>query len=205
MCLWSHFPHVFGNFNVWPKLTILQSGCFINFPNRLIFRILAIFSGHFLHRTIVMYVLSWLASPGNPTMSAHAEGKKGTCHNDIIYTVETREGGGGGNNPKTLLEVERRYNKHNGTTHMWITEDLWLHRLTNAGNSKHALAQMHARTQQNAGERRPLTNARAQVPHKTPLCTKESWHKRMHWHVCITIPQTLFVVNKRSLQLTPLN
>ena len=37
-------------------------------------------------------------------MSPHAEGKKGTRHTDIIYTVETREGRGGGDNPETMLE-----------------------------------------------------------------------------------------------------
>ena len=45
----------------------------------------------------------WLANPGIPAMSPHAEGKKGTCHSDTIYTVETREGGGG-NNPETMVE-----------------------------------------------------------------------------------------------------
>ena len=40
---------------------------------------------------------------GNPAMSPHAEGKKGTSHIDIIYTVETREGKGE-NNPETMLE-----------------------------------------------------------------------------------------------------
>ena len=29
--------------------------------------------------------------------------QKGTCHTDIIYTVETREGGGGGD-PETMQE-----------------------------------------------------------------------------------------------------
>ena len=40
---------------------------------------------------------------GNPVTSPHAEGKKGTSHTDIIYTVETREGRGE-NNPETMLE-----------------------------------------------------------------------------------------------------
>ena len=53
---------------------------------------------------------------------------------------------------------------------MWTTEDHGLHRFTNAG-SKHALAQVHGRTQQNARERRPLTDALAKVPQKTPLGT----------------------------------
>jgi len=54
----------------------------------------------------------------------------------------------------------------------------------------------------------PLTDALAQVPHKTPLGMKESCHRQMQWHVCITIPQTLkgtqtpFVVNSVQLHLT---
>ena len=50
MCLWSRFSHVFSNFIFWRKLTILQrlwpldSGHFSNFQNRLIFRILGVFS-----------------------------------------------------------------------------------------------------------------------------------------------------------------
>ena len=51
-------------------------------------------------------------------------------------------------------------------------EGLRLHRLTNA-TSKHALVQVHEQTQQNAREPRPLTNALAQVPHKTLLGTRE--------------------------------
>ena len=34
--------------------------------------------------------------------SHHAEGKKGTSHTDVVYTVQKREGGGGGN-PETIL------------------------------------------------------------------------------------------------------
>ena len=41
-----------------------------------------------------MRLLPWLANPGKPAMSPQAEGKKGTHHTDIIYTVETREVGG---------------------------------------------------------------------------------------------------------------
>ena len=42
----------------------------------------------------------------NPAMSPHAEGTKGTHYNDIVYTVEKREGeGGGGNNPETTLKI----------------------------------------------------------------------------------------------------
>ena len=53
---------------------------------------LAASSSRFLGRTIVMYLPSWVANPGDPIMNPHAEGKKGTRHNDIIYTEETREG-----------------------------------------------------------------------------------------------------------------
>ena len=46
------------------------------------------------------------------------------------------------------------------------------HRVTNA-TAKHALVYVNERTQQNAREGRPLTDARVQVPHKTPLGTRE--------------------------------
>ena len=45
-----------------------------------------------------MRQLPCLENPGNPAMSPHTKGKKGTCH-----TVEIREGGGG-NNLETMLE-----------------------------------------------------------------------------------------------------
>ena len=96
--------------------------------------------------------------------------------------------GSGGTIQKLCLNVEWRHNKHKGSTCMWTTEDSWLHRLTNA-SSKHALAQMYEWAQQNAQECRPLTNALAQVPHRTLL---RAWRNvDMHWHVCITILQTL--------------
>ena len=50
-----------------------------------------------------MRLLPWLANRGKPAMSPHAEGKKGTRHTDIVYTVEKR-GRVGGNNPKTVLK-----------------------------------------------------------------------------------------------------
>ena len=45
-----------------------------------------------LDKTAPMAGKSWQPSHG-----------KGTCHNDIIYTVETREGRGE-NNPETMLD-----------------------------------------------------------------------------------------------------
>ena len=51
-----------------------------------------------------MRLLPWLANPGNPTMSPHTEGKKGTRHTDVVYTVEKRERVGGGNNPEIMLK-----------------------------------------------------------------------------------------------------
>ena len=50
-------------------------------------------SSQLLHETA-----PWLANPGNPAMTPLLEGKKGTHHTDMIYTVET----GGGDNPKTM-------------------------------------------------------------------------------------------------------
>ena len=96
----------------------------------------------------------------------------------------------GGTTQKLCLNVEWRYNKHKGSTHMWTTEDHWLHRLTST-SSVHALVLVNKQTQQNARELRPLMDALAQVPHKTPLSMKERWHWRVCWCVCITIPQTL--------------
>ena len=52
----------------------------------------------------LMRLLPWLANPANPATSPHADGKKATCHTDMIYTVEKREGGGGGDNPDTMPE-----------------------------------------------------------------------------------------------------
>ena len=50
-------------------------------------------------------------NPGNPAMSPYAEGKKGTFHTGIIYTVETRKGEGG-TTQKLHLKAEEHYNKH---------------------------------------------------------------------------------------------
>jgi len=38
-------------------------------------------------------LLPWLANPGKPAMSPHAEGRAGTHH--TVRTVEKREGNGG--------------------------------------------------------------------------------------------------------------
>ena len=91
---------------------------------------------------------------------------------------------------------------------MWTTEDCWLHMLTN-DSSKHTLAQVQKPTQQNERVRRPLMDALVQVPHKTPLGTKEHWHREMQWHACKTILQTLkgntyafLFVNSVKLHLT---
>ena len=55
-----------------------------------------------------MRLLIWLANRGNPAMSPHAKGKKGTCYNDIVYTAKKREGEG---------EQPRNYTrKQNGPT-----------------------------------------------------------------------------------------
>ena len=78
-------------------------------------------------------------------MSPHAEGKKGTHDTDVIYMVETKTGGGEKTH-KLCLKAEWHYKELEGTTPMWTTEDRCLHRLTNA-SSKHALAQVHERSQ----------------------------------------------------------
>ena len=89
--------------------------------------------------------------------------------------------------------------KHQGSTLMWTTEDRRPHRLANT-SSKDALVQVHKRTQQNARERRPLTDALAQVSHKTLLV-------RAHNNFAVRQrTQTLFnVVNSIKLHLTAFN
>ena len=137
-----------------------------------------------------MRLLPWLANPGNPALSPHTEGKKGTCHTDIVHTVEKMGKGRGEQSKKLCSNVEWRHNKHEGSMRMWAIEDCWLHRFTNAG-STHPLACVHEQTTLNARECRPLPLALSHVPHKTPLDKKERWHRWMHWHVCLTNPQTL--------------
>jgi len=51
----------------------------------------------------------WLANPCSPAMSPCAEGKKGTCHTDVINTEETRKSRGRSNletmlAPRTVLQ-----------------------------------------------------------------------------------------------------
>ena len=57
---------------------------------------------HYLQPAPRWRLFPWLANPGNPAMSPHAEGRAGTCHTEL--TVEKREGnlgggGGGGGQP----------------------------------------------------------------------------------------------------------
>ena len=110
-----------------------------------------------------MRLLLWLANPGNPAISPHPEGTKGTCYNNIVYTVEKRESWGGGTTQKLHSKAEWSYNKHEGSTHMWITDDRKLHRLTNA-SSTHALCR--------------CTNKSSKMQGSTDPC-------RMHWHKCL--------------------
>ena len=42
-------------------------------------------------------------NPGNQAMSPNTEGKKGTCHADIVYAVG-KKGSVWGNNPETMLK-----------------------------------------------------------------------------------------------------
>ena len=56
-----------------------------------------------------MRLLPWLANPCSPAMSPCAEGKKGTCHTDVINTEETRKSRGRSNletmlAPRTVLQ-----------------------------------------------------------------------------------------------------
>ena len=100
----------------------------------------------------LMRLLSWLTTPGNPTMSPHAEGQRGTHHSDIINTVEIREDGGGTqklslNGATTNMRIHARVDNRRP-----LTAQVYQH-------SKHALAQVHEQTQQNAREHRPLMDA----------------------------------------------
>ena len=66
--------------------------------------------------------------------------------------------------------------------------------------SKHALGQVQEHTEKNTWERRPLKDALAQVPYKTPLGTKACWHRQMDNNDCRPLRD-----HKYSLLLTPLN
>ena len=159
-----------------------------------------------LDETAPMAGQSW--QPSHEAPRRREEGH--SSHWCSIYSGEKGKGRRGETTQKLCSNVESRYNKHEGSTHMWTTEDRWPHRLTNAG-SMDALAHMHEQTMLNARERRPPLHALVQVPHKTTLNMKERWHGWMHWCVCITNPQTLegtqllFVVNSVKLHLTALN
>ena len=102
---------------------------------------------------------------------------------------------------KLRSNVEWHYNKHEESTLMWTTEDRWLHRLSNA-SSTHALGQMHEQIQPNAREHRPVPHALTQVPQKTPLGTKQHWHRT---RACAEQFHRPLREHKRSLLLTPLN
>ena len=53
-------------------------------------------------------LLPWLANPGNPAMSSHAEGEKktGTCHTD--KTVERKGGTGEGDSLQGVPALRRK-------------------------------------------------------------------------------------------------
>ena len=54
-------------------------------------------------------LLPWLANPGRPTMSPHAEVRAGTCH--TARTVEKREEVGGGGEPSRRAPLNCHSNK----------------------------------------------------------------------------------------------
>ena len=135
-----------------------------------------------------MRLLPWLANPGNPAMSPHTEGNKGTCHTGIIYTVESREGRG--RTIQLCLKAEGCYHecmRHPCACGQQKTTDCIS--LLMLAPSKHWCRCMieHSRML----EHRPLTDALVQVPHKIQLGTREHRHMGMHWGMCITIPHTV--------------
>jgi len=70
-----------------------------------------------------MRLLPWLANPGNPAMSPHAEGKEGTHHTDIVYIQWKKGKGRERTTQKLCSNVEWCHNKHKGSTCMWTTGD----------------------------------------------------------------------------------
>ena len=89
-----------------------------------------------------MKLLPWLANPGNPAMSSHAEGKKGTRRTDTVYIQwkkgEGKRGERRGTTQKLCSNVEWRYNKQDA--HVDNKRPLtaqayqrWLHACTAAG------------------------------------------------------------------------
>ena len=58
---------------------------------------------------VTQRLLPWLANPGNPAMSPHAEGEKkktGTCHTD--KTVESKGGTGEGRQPPRSAHAQEK-------------------------------------------------------------------------------------------------
>ena len=145
-----------------------------------------------------MSLLPWLANAGNPAMSPYAEGKKGTCHTDIIYARETRKGRVG-TTQKLRLKAERWYNECSRDPPQWgqhkATECTGLPLLA---QSKHwcSCTNKHSKTKGNAD------------PWQVHWCKWEHWHRLMHRHVSIAIlwtlkrTQMLFDVNSIKLHLT---
>ena len=127
-------------------------------------------------------------------------GKKGTCHTDIIYMVETRVGRG--EQPiETMLEGRTALHRK----HEWQEKNADCTGLPMLAQTTHWHRWTNKQTQQNKRECRPLLDALVQVCHKTPLGHGECRHSWMHWHLYITILQTLkgtqmlFVVNSVKL------
>jgi len=138
-------------------------------------------------RGIHYWQLPWLANPGNPAMSPHPEGK-GRGPLMISQTMETRDGGGRGTTQRLCWNAEWCYNKYEGSTdnRRPLTVQAYQCKLK-------ACTGASART--NAGKCNG-TQTLDGCTHKTLLGMKEHWQRWMHWHVYITIAQTLFVVNK---------
>ena len=90
--------------------------------------------------------------------------------------MQKREvGGGGGDVPEIMLKNRVHSPQTQGIQTYVDNRRLLTAQAYQIANSMHALVQMHERTQQNSDrEHRPLLDELAQVPHKTPLGTKES-------------------------------
>jgi len=120
----------------------------------------------------------------------------------IWYTVETKEGWVGGITQKLCSNAEQPYNKHEESMHMWQenTADCTSFPILQYLLYLKACTGVQEHTEKNTWERRPLKDALVQVPHKTPLGTKECWHRQMDNNDCRPSRE-----DKYSLLLTPLN
>ena len=128
-----------------------------------------------LAASFMLRLLPWVANPGNPAMSPHAEGKKGACHTDIIYIQWKKKTSVGRGGEGLCSNVEWHFNKHKCTRDPRACGQ---HKTTDCTGPLMLAPRMHChrcmnKQRKNAGERRPLPHALGQVSHKTLLGMRE--------------------------------